>query len=304
MRKKQVKIIGGPMDLGGGRRGVDMGPSVVRVANLNQKVEQLGYEVEDYGNVSVIVPETLRITDRNQKFLPEIAAANREMREKAERAMKAGAIPIMLGGDHSMAIGSIAGVASYYRKKEKRIGLMWFDAHADMNTPETTPSGNIHGMPFAVVLGMGAPELTEIAGFVPMVDPKVSVLIGARSIDETERQTVIESGVRVFSMRELDERGMSAVMEEALSIVTNDTIGFHVSLDMDFFDPDYAPGVGTRVSGGTTYREGHLAMEKIADSGRLTSLDLVEINPVLDSANRTAEFGVELICSALGKKIL
>jgi len=301
---KKIKIIGMPLDLGAGRRGVDMGPSALRVAGLNQRIIELGYEVEDLGNINVFIPEVLRIKQKNQKYLPEIARANQELATKVEEILESGALPIIIGGDHSCAIGSIAGISSYFRKHNERIGLIWFDAHGDMNTPETTPSGNIHGMPYAVCLGYGAPELTEICGFAPKVNPDLCVLVGARSIDEKEREVIKKSGIRVFTMRDIDERGMRRIMEEAISIVTRNTAGFHVSFDMDFVDPAYAPGVGTPSRGGATYREAHLSLEMLADTDRMISFELVEINPVLDTANQTAEFGVELVLSALGKKIL
>ncbi len=292
------------MDLGADRRGVDMGPSAVRVANLNERLASLGYEVIDAGNISVRNPEMLAITDRKLKYLPEIAEASQELADKVEAILEDGSIPIILGGDHSIAIGSVAGLSAFYHKRDQRVGVIWFDAHGDMNTPETSPSGNIHGMPFAAILGHGAKELTHISGFAPKVYPEDCVLIGARSVDPEEAVALKASGVRVVTMRELDERGMSAVMDEAMWLASRRTAGFHVTMDMDFVDPDFAPGVGTPVPGGPTYRESHLAMEKIADSGKMLSFELTEVNPVLDIANRTAELGVQLILSAFGKKIM
>ncbi len=301
---RRVKIIGVPMDLGANRRGVDMGPSALRIAGLQARLTQLGYTVEDVGNIPVNIPETLRIIDPRAKYLAEVAEVNRILADRVEHVVAEGAIPLVLGGDQSLSIGTIAGVAAYYRQRGEKIGVLWFDAHADMNTPETTPSGNIHGMPFAVSLGIGVPELVDLKGFRPKLDPRHCVLIGVRDVDPLERENVRRSGLTVFTMRELDELGMRTVMERALEIASRGTAGFHVSLDMDVFDPFYAPGVGTPVPGGATYREGHLAMELIADSHKLLSMEIVEVNPVLDVRNHTAEFAVELILSAFGKRIL
>jgi arginase len=301
---RRVKIIGVPMDLGANRRGVDMGPSALRIAGLQARLTQLGYTVEDVGNIPVNIPETLRIIDPRAKYLAEVAEVNRILADRVEHVVAEGAIPLVLGGDQSISIGTIAGVAAYYRQRGEKIGVIWFDAHADMNTPETTPSGNIHGMPFAVSLGIGVPELVDLKGFRPKLDPRHCVLIGVRDVDPLERENVRRSGLTVFTMRELDELGMRTVMERALEIASRGTAGFHVSLDMDVFDPFYAPGVGTPVPGGATYREGHLAMELIADSHKLLSMEIVEVNPVLDVRNHTAEFAVELILSAFGKRIL
>ena len=304
MNSKTATIIGVLMDLGADRRGVDMGPSAVRVAGLNERLQYLGYAVADAGNVAVRNPEMMKISDRQLKYLPEIALACQTLAEQVRAVLEAGAIPIVLGGDHSIAIGTVSGLSSFFREKNQRVGVIWFDAHGDMNTPETSPSGNIHGMPFAVILGNGAPELTEIGGFAPKVHPADCVLIGARSVDTEEARLMRASGVRIFTMREIDERGMSAVMDEAVILASRNTAGFHVTMDMDFVDPAFAPGVGTPVPGGPTYRESHLAMEKVADSGRMLSFELTEVNPVLDISNRTAELGVELILSAFGKKIM
>ncbi len=304
VRSRKVTIIGVLMDLGADRRGVDMGPSAIRVAGLNERLEALGYEVIEEGNLSVRNPEMMEITDRKLKYLPEIAAACQKLADHVKAALEIGSIPIILGGDHSIAIGSVSGLSSFHRERDQRVGVIWFDAHGDMNTPEISPSGNIHGMPFAAILGHGAKELTQISGFAPKVYPEDCVLIGARSVDPEEAVALKSSGIRVITMRELDERGMSAVMDEAMWLASRRTAGFHVTMDMDFVDPDYAPGVGTPVPGGPTYRESHLAMEKIADSGKLLSFELTEVNPILDTSNRTAELGVQLILSALGKKIM
>ncbi len=304
MNSKKVTIIGVLMDLGADRRGVDMGPSAVRVAGLNQRLTVLGYDVTDGGNINVRNPEMLVEDSRHAKYLPEITEACQALAAKVTAVLQHGAIPIILGGDHSIAIGSVSGLSAFYRKQEKRVGVIWFDAHGDMNTPETSPSGNIHGMPFAAILGNGAKELTQISGFTPKVYPEDCVLIGARDVDPTEASIMRNSGVRIMTMREVDERGMSACVDEAIAIASRNTAGFHVTMDMDFVDPDFAPGVGTPVPGGPTYRESHLAMEKVADSGLMLSFELTEINPVLDNANKTAELGVQLILSAFGKKIM
>jgi arginase len=301
---RKVKIIGVPMDLGAGRRGVDMGPSAIRIAGLNQAIALLGHEVTDVGNVHVNPPEALTQTTARARFLPEIAAASEELALMVEASLDEQTVPVVLGGDHSIAIGSAAGLASFYRKREKRIGIVWLDAHTDINTPETTPSGNIHGMPLAVLLGRGPKELTHVSGFAPKLLPENVVVIGARSVDPGERELIKTLGVRVFTMSEVDERGMADVIEEAIEIASRNTAGFHVTMDMDFIDPFYAPGVGTPERGGATYREGHLAMEKMSDSGHVLSVELTEVNPMYDTANQTAQLAVEFILSALGKKIM
>jgi arginase len=303
-QRRKVTIIGVQMDLGADRRGVDMGPSAIRVASLNDRLRQLGYEIHDAGNIGVRNAEMMPIHDPHAKYLPEIAAACEKLAGEVERALDAGTVPVILGGDHSIAIGTVSGLAAYHRQRDQRVGVIWFDAHGDMNTPETSPSGNIHGMPFAAILGHGAGELTNIGGFAPKVHPDDCVLIGVRSVDSEEAVALRSSGVRIFTIREIDERGMSGIMDEAMWLASRRTAGFHVTMDMDFVDPAFAPGVGTPVPGGPTYRESHLAMEKIADSGRMLSFELTEVNPVLDISNRTAELGVELILSALGKKII
>lgn len=302
--KKKVKIIGVPMDLGAGRRGVDMGPSAIRIAGLNQALAFQGFEVADAGNVHVHPPESMTATNPRAHYLKEIAEASEELAQMVEATIEEGAIPVVLGGDHSIAVGSVAGVSSYYRKQDQKIGIVWLDAHSDVNTPDSSPSGNIHGMPLAALLGRGAKELTDIAGFAPKVLPENTVIIGARSVDPPERALLKELNIRVITMSELDERGMATVMKEALDIASNGTVGFHVTMDMDFIDPFYAPGVGTPERGGATYRESHLAMEKLADSGKVLSVEITEVNPLFDTSNQTATLAVELILSALGKKII
>ncbi|MFQ5662399.1 MAG: arginase [Terriglobia bacterium] len=300
----KLRIIGVPMDLGQDRRGVDMGPSALRVAGLNARLRALGHSVEDMGNVAVRVPEEMQVGEKRAKYLPEIAQTCKELAQVVARTLQEGYRPLLLGGDHSLAIGSLAGVSAHFRQRQQTIGCLWLDAHGDMNTPESTPSGNIHGMPLAGSLGYGPPELTQIGGYAPKLSAENCALVGVRNLDSKEKKIIRESGILVFTMREIDERGMRAVMEEALRRATQGTAGFAVSLDMDFVDPADAPGVGTPVRGGVTYREAHLAMEMIADTGKLLSLEVVEINPVIDVHNQTAQLGVELVLSALGKKIL
>jgi arginase len=302
--KRRCKIIGVPMDLGAGRRGVDMGPTAIRIAGVNQALAFLGWEVTDAGNVNVAPPEAVSQVHTRARYLPEIAAAAEELARMGVAALNEEAVPVVLGGDHSIAIGSVAGVAAHYRERGGRVGIIWLDAHADCNTPETTPSGNIHGMPLAALLGYGAKELTHVAGFAPKVLPEQTAIVGARSIDPGERELLRSLGVRVFTMTEIDERGLSECIKEAIQIAGRDTAGIHVTMDMDFIDPFYAPGVGTPERGGVTYREGHLAMEKIAASGRVVSVELTEVNPLFDTQNQTAQLAVEMILSALGKKIM
>jgi len=281
-----------------------MGPSAFRVASLDKKLKALGYDVEDMGNVPVDQQENTPEGPRHAKYLPQIAAACERLGNMVANAMDDGKAPLVLGGDHSVAIGTVAGVAKHFKKKRQKIGLIWVDAHADMNTPQTSPSGNVHGMPLACCIGLGPPELTKLFGFSPKVDPKNVCIIGVREIDIMERAQVRESGIHVFTMRDIDERGLRAVMAQAIDLTTRGTAGFHLSLDLDYVDPADAPGVGTPVRGGATYREAHLAMEMICDSNGMVSMEAVEVNPVFDEVNRTAELGVELIMSALGKKIL
>jgi len=301
---KKIRIIGVPLDLGQSRRGVDMGPSAVRVAGLESKLEALGYIVEDKGNVPVALAETKSAGDPNAKYLKEIADTCSKEAELVIQTLEAGKIPLVLGGDHSIAAGTVSGVAEFYRRSKQRIGLLWIDAHSDINTPESSPSGNVHGMPLGAIMGLFPGPLTDMYGFCPKVKPDNVVLVGIRDVDHVERENIRKAGVHAFTMRDIDERGMRAVMEEALRLAGRNTVGYHVSLDMDWIDPEDAPGVGTPVWGGATYREGHLAMEIIADHGRLLSFEIVEVNPVLDERNQTAELAVELALSAFGKKIL
>jgi arginase len=297
-------IIGVPLDLGAGRRGVDMGPSAFRVAELDARLRELGYEVEDRGDVHVAIQETHGPGDPRLKYLKEIKETCEGLREAVYATRERGAIPVVLGGDHSIAMGTIAGLSRFHHDRKEKVGLIWFDAHADCNTPETSPSGNIHGMPLAVVLGIGAPSLVNLAGHAPMVDGSQAALVGVRDVDEAERANVRASGMGAFTMRDVDERGMRAVMEEAIARATAGTAGIHVSFDLDVMDPDDAPGVGTPSPGGLSYREAHLAMEILADTDKVVSAEFVEVNPILDQRNGTARLGVGLLASLLGKKIL
>jgi arginase len=304
MRQSHIAVIGAPMDLGAGRRGVDMGPSALRVAGLNQKLAELGYQTEDLGNVVVDQPESLPAGPANARYLPQIAHTCARLADMVERAASQGQVPLVLGGDHSAAVGTVAGMSRHLRKQGHKLGLLWIDAHADMNTPASSPSGNVHGMPLSCILGQGPPELTGIGCHVPMIDPQNVAIVGLRSVDDIERFNVRGAGVHPFTMRDIDERGMRAVIQEAIGIASDGTSSFHVSLDIDAIDPHEAPGVGTPVKGGITYREAHLAMEILCDSGRMTSMEVVEVNPVIDEANRTANLAVELVMSAMGKRIL
>jgi len=301
---QKIRIIGVPMDLGASRRGVDMGPSALRVAGLQARIKQLGLQVEDIGNISVKQPEEMSYGEKRAKYLAEIADACKDLAAIVEKSLDENMMPVVLGGDHSIAAGTLSGVAGHFRKKEKKIGLIWLDAHGDINTPESSPSGNVHGMPLAAAMGYGATELVELHGFKPKVEPQNISLVGIRDLDTQEKKLAKKSGVHVFTMRDIDERGMREVMSDALTYAMDDTDGISASLDMDFVDPSDAPGVGTPVRGGVTYREAHLAMEMLADTEAMVSLEVVEINPVIDEHNRTALLGVELVLSGLGKKIL
>ena len=300
----KIRMIGVPMDLGASRRGVDMGPSALRVGGIAQHLKSIGHQVEDIGNIIVKQPEEQHYGEKRAKYLAEIVETAKGLAQMVEKALEDGMLPLVMGGDHSVALGTVGGVGSFFRKKEKRTGLVWLDAHADMNTPDSSPSGNIHGMPLAAIAGYGPDDLTQICGYKPMVNPHNICMVGVRDIDAKERKIIKESGVHVFTMRDLDERGMREVMAEALRFAQDETDGVSVSLDLDFVDPSDAPGVGTPVRGGVTYREAHLAMEMIADTKAVVSLEVVEVNPVIDQHNQTAMLGIELVMSGLGKKIL
>ena len=304
MRATKIAIIGAPLDLGAGRRGVDMGPSAMRVAELQQRLSALSYIVEDSGNIQVVQAESRDPGNPHARYLPEIAETCRHLASLVEKSAAHGRFPLVLGGDHSAAIGTVSGLSRHFRQKKQKIGLLWVDAHADMNTPDSSVSGNIHGMPLACLIGRGPVELTHIFNYAPKVDPRNVVIVGLRNVDHLERQSVRDSGVHVFTMRDIDERGLKPVMTDAIRFAMDGTAGFHISFDMDSVDPQLAPGVGTPVPGGLTYREAHLAMEMAGDSGAAVSMEVVEVNPVLDTANRTADLAVQLITSVLGKRIL
>jgi arginase len=301
---RRVSILGVPLGFGSSLAGVDIGPAALRVARLNQRIAQLGYEVRDLGDMRIARPQNAPDSIEKVKHLPEISAVCEELALEVRNILSGGELPLVLGGDHSIAIGSIAGVSSFYRERNQTLGLIWFDAHADMNTPETSPTGNIHGMPLSALLGFGAAELTHVSGFAPKLDPRFCAHIGARDLDQGERELIRQLGMRFFTMREIDERGISICIDEAIAIASRATAGYSVTFDIDALDPGDAPGSGTLVRGGLTYRESHLALEKIAEAGGMRSLEVVEINTALDINNRTAEIGVELILSALGKTIL
>jgi arginase len=301
---KTIDIVGVPLDLGAGRRGVDMGPSAFRIANLGSHVAALEYAVKDQGDIPVPIPEVIGIQDQRARYVREIGGVCDTLHRKVQSSLMSKHLALSLGGDHSLAAGSVAGAAAAVHRQSRSLSLLWIDAHADMNTPESTISGNVHGMPLACILGKGPSELVEIGGFSPKVDSNKCAVIGLRNLDEREKDIVRQSGVHAFTMKDIDRRGVAAVMEEALDLICNEDSALHVSLDMDGIDPSISPGVGTPVRGGLSYREAHLLMEMVADSGRLISLDVVEVNPILDRQNSTAILGCELILSALGKKIL
>lgn len=302
---RRIMVLGVPLDMGASRRGVDMGPSAMRVAGLAARLESLGHRVIDGGNVAVDIAETQNFGSPNARYLKQIADTCTRTAAAVSKTLEDGMTPLVLGGDHSIAVGSVSGVSEFYRRQNQRIGVIWIDAHSDINTPDTSPSGNVHGMPLAALLGLGPELLTNIGGFSPKIAPENTVLVGVRDIDSAERANIRRAGIgEVYTMRDIDERGMRVVMEEALRAAGRGTAGYHISLDMDWIDPEDAPGVGTPVRGGATYREAHLAMEILADHGRMLSFEIVEVNPVIDEHNRTADLAVELACSAFGKKIL
>ncbi len=301
---RPVHVIGVHLDLGGNRRGVDMGPSAIRIAGLTERLTALGMTVVDEGDFVAPIPEVKSIGDPRKKYIREIARVCEKLYRTSLSALEKGGIPLVLGGDHSLAAGSVAATAEDARRLNGRIGLIWVDAHGDMNTPASSGSGNVHGMPLASLLGPDPSELSRIGGFSPKVLPRDTVLIGIRNLDEREKDIVRGSGVRVFTMKDIDRSGIATVIEQALACAGEQTAGVHVSFDLDVCDPAIAPGVGTPVKGGLNYREAHMLMEIIADSGLLRGLDLVEVNPILDDRNMTAILGVELAASALGLKIL
>jgi arginase len=300
-----VHIIGVPLDLGGGRRGVDMGPSAFRSAGLGERLAALGYTVVDKGDLLTPIPETQEARDERKKYIREIARVCQKLYQTSLAALDDSAMPLVLGGDHSLAAGSVAAAADWAkRSRDLPLGLIWVDAHGDMNTPATSPSGNVHGMPLAALLGPEPAELARIGTVSPKVLPAHTVLLGVRNLDEREKTLVRDSHAHVFTMKDIDRQGIASIVEQAVNLAGAGTAGIHVSFDMDVCDPQVAPGVGTPVKGGLNYREAHMVMEIVADSGLLTSLDLVEVNPTLDVRNATAQLGTELALSALGMKIL
>jgi arginase len=311
MSTREVHVIGVPLDHGAGRRGVNMGPSAIRVAGLHPKLAGLGYQVVDRGDLHVRAPETESSGAANAKYLPLIADVCAELAGAVESVFERGGFPLVLGGDHSIAIGTIGGIAKSLHNTKgttadgpPNLGVLWFDAHGDINRPETSPTGNIHGMPVSCLLGQGPPELTGVAYEGIKVPAARFVQIGLRDIDLAEKKLLRESGITVYTMADVDRRGLATVMNEAIAIASDGTDMLHCSFDIDSVDPRVAPGTGTPKLGGLTYREAHLALEMIAETGRLTSMEMVEVNPALDDQNRTAELAVEFIASALGERIL
>ncbi len=299
-----VRIIGVPIDLGANMRGSNMGPSAIRIANLHQKIRVLGFPVVDSGDLDVPVRDTLPDGAESRKYLNQIVQVCKDLDQMIYKSLEQGELPISIGGDHSLAIGSVTGASRYFHERHENMGLIWIDAHADLNTPQSSPSGNIHGMPLSVVIGSGRPELLNIAPTPIRVNPAHIALIGIRTLDGEEKELCRQSGIRYFTMREIDERGMHTVMTEALKVAGTGTAGIHLSFDVDGVDPLYAPGVSTPATGGISYREAHLALEMLADTKMLRSMDFVELNPMTDVSHKTAQLITELIQSALGKSIV
>jgi len=299
MRGK-ISIVGAPMDLGQLRRGVDMGPSAIRYAGVVERLESLGYQVNDLGDIEIGRDRLTTDPLTGLRNLEAVVQASTKIADKVDKIMKEGSFPLVLGGDHSIAIGTLAGISKYF----KRLGVIWFDAHGDLNTPETSPSGNIHGMSLAVSLGLGETTLTQIGGYCPKIQPENIVIIGARSLDEGEKRLIKEKGIKVYTMHEIDRLGIPKVIEETIAYFKDRTDGVHLSLDLDGLDPLYAPGVGTPVEGGLNYRESHLAMEMFFESGMITSAEFVEVNPILDERNKTGVLAVGLMASLFGESLL
>ncbi len=304
MATKAVQIIGVPLDLGANMRGANMGPSAIRIAELHQKIGVLGYQVSDLGDIPVPIRDTLPADSHRARFLREIQTVCTDLQQRVYQTLKDDKLPIILGGDHSIALGTISGTSRFQKERNEKVGLIWVDAHADMNTPTSSPSGNVHGMPLSIILGNGHPALVDIGYPGAKVSPDNIALIGIRTLDGAEKEICRKSGIRYFTMREIDERGMHTVMKEALAVATKGTSAIHLSFDIDGIDPLYAPGVSTPVTGGLSYREAHLALEMIADTGMLRSMEFVELNPMTDLVHKTAMLTVELIQSALGKSIV
>jgi arginase len=301
---KIVRLIGFPMDLGAGRRGVDMGPSALRIAEIGQKLQALGYEVRDEGDIPIQTQEVQTIEDHSLRYLPEIARACQDLSNKVENVLDQGDFPLILGGDHSMSIGSIAGIAAHCKKTGKRLGVLWIDAHSDINTPNTSPTGNIHGMPIAVSLGLGAKELTTIGGDFTKLQPENIVYIGLRSVDEGERDLIKKLKITAYTMFDIDKIGIFTIVHDTLNMMRENIDHLHISFDLDSVDPTVAKGVGTPVQGGLSYRETHLLMEMIAESGLISSFEVAEVNPILDDMNSSAVFAAGAVASCMGKRIL
>lgn len=301
---KTINIIGFPMDLGADRRGVDMGPSAVRIAGLREKLEKLGYKIIDSGDIFIQIMERQKITNPKLKYVNQIVKTSNILAKKVEKTLEMRRFPLCIGGDHSMALGSLAGISSYCKKNKLKLGLIWVDAHADMNTDITSPSGNIHGMPLAASLGIGSEKLTHIYGFSPKLKPENCALIGIRSIDRLERENIKKLKLPVYTMSEVDKLGVHRIITKVLKELKERVDHIHISFDLDAVDPSVSPGVGTPVPGGLSYREAHLIMEAIADSGCMSSLEITEVNPILDDKNKSAQFAVDIIASGFGQRIL
>jgi arginase len=304
LNSKTVTIIGFPMDLGADRRGVDMGPSALRIADLKLKLESLGYNIVDSGDINIQIMEKQKVSNQKLKYLPEILKTCKILARKVEKVLDFGRFPLCIGGDHSMAIGTIAGIASYCRKNKLTLGVIWIDAHADMNTEETTPSGNIHGMPLAASLGLGNEKLVNLLGFSPKLKPENCTLIGIRSLDHLEKTSIKKLKIPVYTMSDIDKLGIHRIIVRVLKQFREKVDHIHISFDLDSVDPSVAPGVGTPVPGGLSYREAHLLMESIAECGCMSSLDVTEINPILDDKNRSALFASDVVASSMGQRIL
>lgn len=299
----RVGILGVPFDLGAGRRGTDMGPSAIRLAGIERRLSDLGFTVCDHGRVATVEPEGTAVGDASMRFAGSIAKTCIALRERVREIHGQGETPIVLGGDHSLAMGSVSGTAAHVRASGQALGVLWIDAHADLNTPETSPSGNVHGMPLAMLLGKGPEALLEIGDQTPVIEPHNVAIVALRSVDAGEAARIRKMGIQVHTMREIDDLGIAACMRQALEAVNDGTAGFHMSFDMDSLDPSIAPGVGTPVRGGLTYREAHLICEMVSDTRRMLSMDVVETNPILDDRNITGQTAVDLTLSALGKQI-
>ena len=302
--EREIRIIGVPLDLGASRRGTDVGPSALRIAGLGAQLRRLGFSVAREDDIPAPAMETRTVEDEKARYKPQILEVCTQLATEVKRHLEDGAFPLVLGGDHSIAMGTVAGTASYFRDRGESLGLIWFDAHGDMNVPGVSPSGNVHGMPLAHLLGKGDSDLRNILGFYPKVKAENVALIGIRDIDAGERKLIQDAGIHAFTMREIDEHGMATVARRAMEIVNDGTAGFHVSFDVDGCDPTVIPGSGTLVPGGVSFREAHLLMEYCADNGNLMSLEVVELNPFLDDGNISAERTLQLILSAMGKSIL